>query len=177
MTIFRGHQPAVAPPFWRTLLLVVCGALASAPTHAAGCNVSSTGLAFGSYNPLNLPGGSPSPAKTADASISIACTGIVGGGSFTLALGPSSIGPGDRISTRYLANGGGGDHMAFNVYTTSGYSAIWGDGMTGSVMGGSIPAGDSTQPLTVFGRIPAGQHTLKTGSFSGALTVTLTYDP
>lgn len=67
--------------------------------------------------------------------------------------------------------------MAFNVYTNASYSTIWGDGITGGVVGGSIPAGDSNQMIAVYGRIPAGQNTLRTGSFSGTMTVTLTYSP
>lgn len=87
------------------------------------------------------------------------------------------VGAGDRISTRYLANYSGGDDMEFNIYTNATYSIIWGDGTRGSVIGGGIPAGDSTQILTVYGRIPAGQYMLRTGTFSGVLTVTLTYNP
>ena len=178
MKYFHEHTRALAIPFWLALLLVLCGTFASfAPANAAGCSVSSSGMAFGSYQPLHFPGKSPSPALTTDASVSLVCTAIEGGGSFTLGLGPSSIGPGDRISTRYLANYSGGENMEFNVYTNATYSIIWGDGTAGSVMGGSIAAGDSTQILTVYGRIPAGQNMLRTGAFTGVLTVTLTYNP
>lgn len=170
--------PTAPTAFWSALLLVLGGAFAPlGSARAAGCSVSSTGLAFGPYQPLNLPGRPPSPALTSNASISVGCTGIVGGGSYTLSLGPSTAGPGDRISTRYLANPSGGGDMAFNVYTNASYSTIWGDGITGGVVGGSIPAGDSNQMIAVYGRIPAGQNTLRTGSFSGTMTVTLTYSP
>lgn len=171
-------KPRAANAFLSALLLVLGGAFAPlGSAHAAGCSVSSTGLAFGPYQPLNLPGRPPSQALTSNASISVACTGIAGGGSYTLALGPSTAGFGDRISIRYLANPIGGGDMAFNVYTNASYSTIWGDGLTGSVLGGNIPAGDSNQMLTVYGRIPASQNTLRTGSFSGTMTVTLTYNP
>lgn len=174
----RQRQSPVGPALWPALLLVFgCAFVPFGSAHAAGCSVSSTGLAFGSYQPLNFPGRPPSPALTSNASVSLVCTGIVGGGNYTLALGPSAVGSGDRISTRYLANPSGGDFLAFNVYTNGSYSTIWGDGIAGGVLGGNIAAGDSTQMLTVYGRIPAGQNTLRTGSFSGAMTVTLTYNP
>lgn len=165
-----GHHPAVAAAFGPALLVLIGTFAPFGPAHA-GCSVSSPGLAFGSYQPF-IPS-----ALTSNASVSIACTGIVGGGSYSLALGPTVVGPGDRISTRYLANPSGGDLMAFNVYTNATFSTIWGDSTGGSMLGGNIAAGDSNQLLTVYGRIPAGQNTLKTGSFSGTMTVTLTYNP
>lgn len=164
------HRPAEAAAFWPVLLVLIGILTAFGPAHA-GCSVSSPGLAFGSYQPFTTS------ALTSNASVSIACTGIVGGGSYSLALGPTAVGPGDRISTRYLANPSGGDFMAFNVYTDASHSIVWGDSTAGSMLGGNIAVGDSNQLLTVYGRIPAGQNTLKTGSFSGGMTVTLTYNP
>jgi spore coat protein U-like protein len=37
--------------------------------------------------------------------------------------------------------------------------------------------GDSNQSQPVYGKIPAGQNTLRAGSFSDSLTMTLTYNP
>jgi spore coat protein U-like protein len=152
--------------------------VAAGQARAAGCAVSSSGLAFGAYQPLTFPGKLTSSTVTSNASISVVCSGIVSGGSYTIALGPSTVGSGDRISTRYLANANGGDHMIFNVYREASYSTIWGDGVTaGNVLAGTIPPGDSNQLHAVYGRIAASQNTLKAGSFSGSLTMTLTYNP
>jgi spore coat protein U-like protein len=101
-------------------------------------------------------------------------------GSYTLALGASADGTGDRISTRYLANSNGGANMAFNIYTDATRSIVWGNGSTGAVVSGSLPIvtfGSSTDNVTVYGKIPAGQNTLKAGIFTGSVTVTLTYNP
>lgn len=157
-------------------LLLTLAAVGQA--HAAGCTVSSSGLAFGAYQPLTFPGKLTSATVTSNASVSVVCAGIVNGGTYTIALGPSTMGGGNRISMRYLANANGGDYMAFNVYRDASYSTIWGDGVTaGNVLSGTLPSGDSNQSYTVYGRIAAGQNMLKAGSFSGPLTMTLTYNP
>lgn len=142
---------------------------------AGGCTVSSSGLTFGGYQPLTFAGKRTSVDATSNASVSVICTGIVSGGSYSIALGPSIAG--NSMSPRYLANAGGGANMAFNVYREASYSTVWGDGTSGSVVAGSIPAGSSNQSHTVYGKIPAGQSTLKVGSYSGSMTMTLTYNP
>lgn len=160
----RGHTAAA-------LLL----ALATAGQAQAGCTVSSSGMAFGAYQPLTFAGKLTSVDVTSNASISVVCSGIATGGAYTIALGPSTAG--NSISPRYLSNLSGGDNMVFNIYTAPTYSTIWGDGTTGAVISGGIPTGDSNQSQTVYGKIPAGQNMLRAGSFSGSMTMTLTYNP
>jgi spore coat protein U-like protein len=161
-----------SPPSALLLLLATAG-----PALAGSCTVSSTGLAFGAYQPLTFAGKLTSSDRTSNASISVVCTGITSGGSYSIALGPSTTGSGDSISTRYLSNSLGGDNMVFNIYTNASYSTVWGNGTMGSLIGGSIPVGDSNQSQPVYGKIPAGQNTLRAGSFSDSLTMTLTYNP
>jgi spore coat protein U-like protein len=167
----RSHRKALA------LMLPLLGLTLAGPSWAAGCSVSSTGLAFGIYQPLSFPGKLTSADRTSNAGISVVCTGITTGGLYSIALGPSSAGAGNRVSTRYLANSNGGDAMRFNVYTDAAYSVVWGDGALGSLISGSIATGDSNQTIAAYGRVPAGQNTLRAGSFSGSLTMTLTYNP
>jgi spore coat protein U-like protein len=170
----RHHQRRVAPVRLSALLLAVA---AAGQAHAGSCTVSSTGLAFGTYQPLTFAGKLVSRDADSMATVSLVCQNIQTGGAYTVALGPSVVGSGNRVSTRYLANTSGGDFMAFNVYTDANRTTVWGDGATGGLMSGSIPTGDSNQSKPVYGRIPAGQNTLKAGSFSGSLTMTLTYNP
>lgn len=145
---------------------------------AGGCSVSSSGLAFGRYEPLTFESKLLSLPVTSDASISVSCTGIVTGGAYTISLGPSMTGSGDRISTRYLNNAAGGADMAFNIYSDASRTIVWGDGITaGSTIGGSISPGDSNLTHTVYGRIPAGQNTLSAGSYSTTMTMTISYTP
>ncbi len=163
---------------WRGTLAGLAALIASGAAQA-GCTVSSSGLAFGAYQPLSVSGNLISSDKTSDASIAIVCTGISVLSSYTLALGPSTTGAGDRISNRYLSNTSGGADMLFNVYTNPLHTTVWGNGSTGSLISGVIPIslGSTTQTVTVYGRIPGGQATLRAGSFSGSLLMTLTYNP
>ena len=151
--------------------------LAAVQAHAGSCSVSSSGLVFGAYRPLTFAGKLNSSAVTSNATISVVCNGISSSSAYSIALGPSITGSNDRIGTRYLSNSLGGEDMVFNIYTDANFSTVWGNGTTGGLVGGSIPAGDSNQSQAVYGRIAAGQNTLKIGNFSGALTMTLTYNP
>jgi spore coat protein U-like protein len=162
-------------PVWAALGLLLVALTARAGT----CSVSSSGLAFGAYQPLSFAGKLHSVDRTSSASISIVCTGIVTGGSYVLSLGPGNYGSGNRISPRYLPNlSQAGDPMQFNVYTDPAYSSIWSDGITaGPPFSGTIPAGDSQRNHTAYGRVPAGQSTLKAGQYADTLTMTLTFTP
>jgi spore coat protein U-like protein len=163
----------------RAVLALIVGLWTVASSALAGsCTVSSSGLAFGTYQPLTFAGKLTSADKTSTATVSIMCTGIVTGGSYSISLGAGTYGSGNRISTRYLNNTThGGDYMAYNLFTEASFTTVWGDGSTGSLLNGSIAAGSSTPSHTVYGKIPAGQNTLKAGSFSDSLTMTLTYNP
>jgi spore coat protein U-like protein len=151
---------------------------ASTPVLGGSCAVGSTGLAFGSYQPLTFAGKMSSTDKTSTATVSVLCTGIDVGGSYTISLGAGTYGPGNRISTRYLYNTtSSGDYMAFNAYTEGSYNTVWGNETAGSVLSGNIPTGSSSQTHTVYGKVPAGQNTLKPGSFADSLVMTITYVP
>lgn len=145
------------------------------PAIAGACSVSSSGLAFGAYQPLTFAGKLVSADKTSDGAVSVVCTGIVTGGSYSISLGPSATG--NSISPRYLDRIGGDSAMVYNIYRDASLTSIWGDGVTGSMLAGSLPVGDSNHTHTVYGRIPAGQSSLRSGNYSGSLTMTITYEP
>jgi spore coat protein U-like protein len=157
--------------------LILC--LVPAAAFAAGsCAVSSTGMAFGTYQPLTYAGKLTSVDVVSTATISVICSAIAVGGGYTISLGAGSFGAGDRIGTRYLNNNvNGGTPMAFNTYIEPSYSTVWGNGSVGSLLGGTIPVGASSQTHTVYGKVPAGQHALNAGSFSDTLTMTISYSP
>lgn len=165
-------------PYRRRALPALVLWAAAGPALAGSCTVSSSGLAFGAYQPLTFAGKLSSADKTSTATVAVVCSAIVAGGSYTISLGAGNYGPGNRISTRYLNNTtNGGDYMAFNVYTDAFYNTVWGNEAAGSPFSGSIPAGSSNQSHTIYGKIPAGQNTLKAGSFADSLVMTVTYNP
>ena len=64
--------------------------------------------------------------------------------------------------------------MCTPMAPTPSYGA--GDG-AGSTLNGSIPAGSTNQSHTVYGKVPGGQNTLKAGSYSDSMVMTITYVP
>ena len=68
--------------------------------------------------------------------------------------------------------------MAFNIYIDAARSIVWTE-MTGQLLAGTVPitVGSVTQDLPIYGKISGGQNTSKAGSFSGVLTMTMTYSP
>jgi spore coat protein U-like protein len=140
----------------------------------AGCTVTSNGLSLGAYQPLTFGSELRSSESTGVATVTLVCVGLATGGSYSMALGPSATG--NSIAPRYLSNAAGAS-MAFNVYRESGYTTIWGDGNTGALITGTLPAGDSTQSHSAYGRVPPGQNNLTRGVYSGTLAITLTYEP
>jgi spore coat protein U-like protein len=159
----------------RATAVALFALLAATDSMGGACSVNATSMAFGTYEPLTFAGKLASVDRTADAAVTVVCTAISSGGSYTIALGPST--QGNSIVPRYLAHDASGQGMAFNVYLDAAYSSVWGDGFTGNVMSGTIPSGDSTSSHSVFGKVPAGQSALMAGSYSGALTMTITYNP
>lgn len=158
------------------LMLLV---LTAGPLRAA-CTVGTAGMSFGTYHPLTLPGKLSSADALSTCTISVTCSAGITLTSYTLALGASTAGTGDRISTRFMANSNGGDNMVFNLYTDSNRTVVWGNGATGTTLSGSLSIvglGSQTQSVTVYGKVPSGQNTLRAGDFSGAMTLTLTYNP
>lgn len=159
----------------RASALTLAGLGWAAAGLAGSCSVSTTGMAFGRYQPLTFAGKLTSNDRTSDAAISIACTAIAAGGSYSISLGPTV--QGNSIVPRYLGHDAGGPGMAFNVYLDPTFTSVWGDGFTGALIAGSIPSGDSAQSHTVFGRVPAGQNQLRAGNYSSSVTMTITYNP
>ena len=151
--------------------------LALSTAGHAGCSTNVSGLAFGPYQTLGSGGTLVSADVTSTASIHVACQGMPAGSSYTLGLGPSTAGSGNRIDTRYMANTRGGDPMAFNLFTDANRTVVWGDGMTGALIRGTLDTAGSHASVAVYGKIPSGQSTLRAGSFLGSMTLTLTYNP
>lgn len=165
---FVSHPPLCSPA---TALVLAITLATAAPAHA-GCTVSSSGMAFGVYQPLSLAGKLNSAAVNSTATVSVSCDRESGLHGYTLKLDPSTAG--NSTYPRFMSNTSGGDPMVFNVYTDATYLTVWGDGSTGSLITHGPLNG--TFGHTVYGRIPAGQNTLKAGSFSSSLTITVTYN-
>ncbi len=140
--------------------------------HAAGitvslCGGSATGVAFGSYNPLN------SVDTDSNGSITFGCL-AAGVGTFTYTISVSATN--GTVSGRQLKSGG--NLISYNLFQDMNRTQIWGDGTSGtSVFSATVPVavvGLFSNTYTVFGRIPALQNK-PAGSYTDTVTVTFTF--
>ncbi|HYW91968.1 MAG TPA: spore coat U domain-containing protein [Gammaproteobacteria bacterium] len=144
------------------MLALLCICWAGVAT--AACTVSTSGISFGTYNPL------ASTAATTTGSVTVSCSLLTSLLSYQIALGPGS----GTVSQRTMH--AGASTLDYNVYTDATYSTIWGNTSTGLIglITGTLSSVLGSQSHTVYGRIPAGQN-VPPGSYSDSLTVTVTY--
>ena len=150
-------------------ILAILGLL-SGPAHAllAECSASTSGVSFGTYDVF-----SPAPLD-GNGAISVNCTGLVASVlvSYDLLLSPG--GSGSYLS-RTLANGS--SQLAYNLYTDSARTGIWGDGGSGTSKvsdGYLLGLFTVAKDYPVYGRIPALQNAA-TGSYADTIIVTVNY--
>jgi spore coat protein U-like protein len=160
-----------AAALWGLSLVFGCAGEACAGTATATFNVTATvlgscavtaaDLAFGTYN------ASDASPTTANSTIDVTCTS---GTSYTVALDGGSVA--NDVTARAMSDGAA-HSLSYALYTTSGYSTIWGDGTasTGTVAG---TGNGSAQALTVYGRIPANQY-IAANTYTDQITVTVSY--
>jgi spore coat protein U domain-containing protein, fimbrial subunit CupE1/2/3/6 len=152
----------------RVILSLAATLLAAAGTQgAATCTVSTSGVAFGSYNAL--AGQSANTAGT----ISVTCMGNPGdSAAYTIAIASGS----GSFTAREMASGA--NNLAYNLYRDSGCTQLWGDG-TGSTytVGDSmtLSSTSNTKNYVVYSRIASGQNTARAGIYSDNMMVTVTY--
>ena len=144
---------------------------ASALCLGCSCSVNTTPVAFGTYNPMSTA------SRDSEGSVLFTCGGLVGGAvtyDVTLGKGLNST----AFSPRRMSSGA--NRLDYDFYTSSAYSSIWGDGTGGSQkISGTVTIlllGGTTRELVVYGRIPGSQTTVKAGSYSDAVLVTVTYN-
>jgi spore coat protein U-like protein len=152
----------------RILFSLAAMVLAIAGAQAAVCTVATSGVAFGSFNPLT--------GQSADTTgtVSVTCTGLpltTANYTMTIASGLGSFTARKMVS--------GSDNLTYNLYKDSAFTQVWGDG-SGSTFTVSdsvtIPLSLSiTKNYVVYSRIASGQNTAKAGTYSDNLLVTITY--
>lgn len=140
---------------WRAILVCALPLAVSIPCRAA-CTVSTTSVAFSTYDVFNTLSADITGTVTVRCNPSAA---------YSLSL---STGAGTYAS-RTLLNGS--FTLSYNLYTDATRSTIWGDGSSGT----STVAGNAKNAThTVYGRIPARQNA-HMGSYTDTIIVTITY--
>ncbi|MFN3944103.1 MAG: spore coat U domain-containing protein [Allosphingosinicella sp.] len=146
------------------LLLALAPLAALAPSPAAACTVSASGVAFGDYSFSD-----PGPTD--------------GVGTINLGCHPSAspvisidAGGSGSFAPRRMQNGV--HRLNYNLFTNVARTIVWGNGSGGSSTfrppSGTVTGGVRHFTVPVYGRIPAGQNAAA-GTYSDTLIITVTF--
>lgn len=152
---------------------LLCASPAQAGLLGATCTTSGSNLVFGNYAPFSGTATNITGTITVMCSVAVNLSG--GTVSYTIALGAGNSG---SYATRRLSSGA--HTLNYNLYTSSAYTTVWGDGTGGSVTvsgSGTLPVllSSFSNNLTVYGRIPALQLSAVPGVYNDTITITVTY--
>lgn len=128
-------------------------------TVQATCQIAATNLAFGVYTGVQTDNTS---------TVTITCTN-----STPYNVGLSAGGaPGATVTTRSMIGGTAGAGLSYALFSDAARTINWGNTIaTDTVVGTGNGTG---QPLTVFGRIKAGQF-VAPGAYTDTITATVTF--
>ena len=148
---------------FRNIFFIVFCSLASIVHAVPSCSMATTALAFGSIDSLS------SSQISSTASITLNCTG----GSVSYSLGLSN-GHGTIAQRKMLS---GSNYLQYNIFSSSAYTTIVGDGTSGSQpITGSFSTDPASATHTLYGRISsAGLFATFAGTYTDTIVVTLTY--
>lgn len=135
------------------------------------CTTTAGGIAFGVYNPLSTVG------TAATGSLTVTCTGSGHGATSITADVSLSTGLSGNYATRTMVSGS--NVLDYNIYLSTAYAQIMGDGTGGSYSGSAGPlkiigGRSAAATSTMYGFIPPSQD-VAPGGYSDVITVTVTY--
>ena len=149
---------------WLVLVLAGTPARAQLLDTCTTVTITVSALSF-SYLPA-------SPAQNST-NVKISCgLGLFVLPNITVALTAGNAG---SFTPRQMSDGGA-DRLNYNLYTTSGYATVWGDGTNGTVtqnVSGSL-IGQASYTFTAYGLVPAGQYVTAT-TYTDEITVQVTF--
>ena len=149
--------------FWLAAVLFVSGAARA----AAVCTVSTSGIAFGSFNPL------PGQSADTNGTISVTCTGTPGDSTNYTVTVSQGLG---SFAQRKMTSGT--DILSYNLYRDSSCTQVWGDG-SGSTYSiadtMTLSSTSNSRNYVVYSRIASGQNAAKARIYSDNVLVTITY--
>ena len=125
------------------------------------CTIGNASLAFGNYDPSS---GTPTNAT---GTLSVQCNS---GTPYNVGLGAGTF-SGATVTTRKMT-GPDATGLGYALYRDPARTQNWGNTVGTDTVAGT--GNGSSQSLTVYGQIPAGQS-LMGGSYSDSITATLTF--
>lgn len=159
ITVTTGMMAALAP---RATAASASANLTVSATVTKNCTVSTTALAFGSYDPVVA---NASANLDGTGGVTVACTR---GATASIALGSGSNASG---STRRLGDGAG-NFLSYELYSDSGRSSVWNTG-AGTLALTAAPS-RAARDFTVYGRI-AGNQDVPAGTYGDTVTATVNF--
>ena len=136
--------------------------LAVSATVAKNCSITTTAVAFGTYDPVVANATTP-----LDGSGTVVVTCTKGAGTrIDLGLGANASGAVRRMS-------GGTDFLTYELYQNTTRTTIWG---SGAVAGQTIAAAPSkaARTFTLYGRVAAGQD-VAAASYNDTVVATINF--
>lgn len=150
----------------RSVCLTALMAAGLVATPAAACTIGISGVAFGAYSPINAT------PRDGVGTVTLQCHPSVQAPVIALDTGRSGT-----FAQRRMSNGT--NNLSYNLYTTAARVIVWGDGTGGSstVTGtdSKVTSGTRTFNISIYGRIPAAQTNLTSGSYNDSLFATVTF--
>jgi spore coat protein U-like protein len=122
------------------------------------CSVSATNLAFGTYTGTLI---------NSTSTISVTCTNTT---SYNVGLN-AGLATGATVTNRSMT-GPGSALLHYSLFSNSGYTTNWGYTVGTDTV--ARTGNGATQPLTVYGQVPAGKFAAP-GSYTDTITVNVTY--
>ena len=165
----RQNQPGrgVIPPLVAALAL-----LGGREAHALDCQISVTGVAFGTYDPvITVP-------TDSTGNVRVRCVHLAGGAvraNYTVDL---SAGSSNSYAQRQMRSGTA--VLNYNLYNSATRTQVWGNGIGGSVRVSNsllVNPGNYVENVAdhpIYGRIPAAQAA-DTGMYTDTILVTMTF--
>jgi spore coat protein U-like protein len=127
-------------------------------TVAVGCGITANDLSFGDYTGTE---------KDATTTIQVGCSDKT---NYKVGLSAGN-GAGSSTNDRRMTLTGGSAQLKYGLFSDSGRRTNWDNSGSGMVSG---IGNATTQNLTVYGQIPAGQSVTQ-GTYTDTVTATLTY--
>jgi spore coat protein U-like protein len=142
--------------------------LAVSATVTANCTISTTPLAFGSYDPIVA--NKTSPLSSQGSVIATCATGATAYITLGQGVQPTPATSTDAVPLRRMLHGTV-DYLSYFLYTESGYTTVWGN--TGTT-GVAPVANGSADTIAIYGQVTAGQN-VPIGDYTDTVVATVTF--
>lgn len=156
LILLATAMSSMMPPA-RAQAATATATIAVSATILAFCTISATTLPFGNYS---------STVLNVNATVTVACTS---GTTYNVGLDVGT-GTGATVAARKMMMST--NSLTYSLYQDTGHSTVWGPTIGTNTETGT--GNGASQPLTVYGQIPASQLSAP-GNYTDSVIATITY--